>query len=57
MNKLKLARHREVPLLQLLGWEVCGDWSPMFVLMQLRIVPRETNPVDLRPIISSQAAA
>ncbi len=27
-----------------------------FVLMQIRIDPRETNSVDLRPIISSQAA-
>lgn len=55
-TKLKLARHREVPTLQLLGWEVCGDWSPTFVLMQIKIEPRETNSVDLRPLISSQAA-
>ncbi len=51
MTKLKLARHREVPILKLLGWEVCGDWSESFVLMQL--VSRET--IDLREL-DSQAA-
>lgn len=48
MTRFKLARPREVPILKLLGWEECGDWSQSFVLMQF--ISHETATVDLRRV-------
>jgi hypothetical protein len=42
-TKLRLARPREIPLLRMMGWEVCGDWSQSFVLMQLHPIERDIS--------------
>jgi len=34
--ELKLARHSEIQLLKMAGYEVLGRWSDTFVLMKLR---------------------